>query len=247
VRANFTGAPYSNTWYPIALANRLYGADLEPKTGDIKVTINSGFPDWYFGTDGKPAWNKYDFVSVVFHEIAHGLGFSGSTKVLPDSKAGSWGIGSATLYPLIYDQFVINGSGQKLIDSFPNNSKTLGDQLQSGNLYFKGKYAFAAGGSANPKIYAPPTWQQGSSFSHLDESTYPISSGNSLMTPSLANGEAVQVPGPITLGIFEDIGWAGSATIAPTVTPASPTATPRPAYSHFNFFPAILRSVQRGQ
>ncbi|MCK7534680.1 MAG: hypothetical protein MZV63_28610 [Marinilabiliales bacterium] len=32
---------------------------------------------WYFGTDGNTPELLYDFVTVVLHEIGHGLGFTG--------------------------------------------------------------------------------------------------------------------------------------------------------------------------
>jgi hypothetical protein len=51
------------------------------------------------------------------------------------------------------------------------------------------------------------TWQQGSSYSHLDEATYPAGNANSLMTPQLSSAEAIHSPGPITQALFKSIGW----------------------------------------
>ena len=69
----------SNTWYPIALANKLAGRDLAPNSSDITVNFSSNVTNWYFGTDGSVAYaaGKYDFVSVVLHEIGHALGCVG--------------------------------------------------------------------------------------------------------------------------------------------------------------------------
>jgi hypothetical protein len=58
-----------------------------------------------------------------------------------------------------------------------------------------------------PKIYAPRTFDAGSSYSHWDDGTFLRGNVNSLMTPSLANGEAIHNPGPVTLGFFKDMGW----------------------------------------
>ena len=58
-----------------------------------------------------------------------------------------------------------------------------------------------------PKLYAPAAWQAGSSYSHLDEATYPAGNANSLMTPAIGANEVIHSPGPITLGIFSDSGW----------------------------------------
>jgi len=45
---------------------------------------------------------------------------------------------------------------------------------------------------------------------------YPAGNPNSLMTPQIGAREAIHDPGPITRGIFEDIGWS--------VGPTTPTA-----------------------
>lgn len=209
---NQSGLP-ANVWYPSALANRLHGSDLAPSEPDILTTINSDFPSWYFGLDGNTPFNQYDFVSVVLHELGHGLGFTGSMRV--SSGVGSWGFyGSINppYTPTVYDRFIVNGAGQNLVTAFPNISGQLAAQLTSNNLFFNGPNAIAANGGARPKMYAPASWQQGSSFSHLDENTYPAGTPNSLMTPALANGESNHNPGPIALAIFQDIGWTSLNT-----------------------------------
>lgn len=111
--------------------------------------------------------------------------------------------------PLIFDRFAVNGAGQSLLDTnlFPNPSSALAAQLTSGNVAFNGPNANAANSGIPPRLYAPNPWEQGSSFSHLDEDTYPPGDVNSLMTPKLSLGESVHTPGPITRGIFSDLGW----------------------------------------
>lgn len=236
---DFGGVPNANTWYPSALANKIYGQDLDTETVDIEASFNSSFSGWYFGTDGLPGYDQYDFTSVVLHEIGHGLGFSGSMTFT--GSGGYWGRG--TPFPFVYDRFVVNGSGQSLLNTqlFPNYSSVLGAQLTGGDLYFNGSHAVAAaGGSLGPRLYAPGSWEQGSSYSHLDEDTYTLGGGNALMTPSLANGEAIHIPGPIALGVFEDIGWS--------ITPATqPVPTEPPVYTNFTFFPTLFFNVQTGQ
>jgi hypothetical protein len=202
---NFDAAPKRNTNYPIALANKLAGADLRPNNPDIEVLFNSTFQTWYLGTDGRPAPNQCDLASVALHEFGHGLGFAGSAY--STGSAGGW---YDYPYPVIYDTFVVNGSGLNLFTTYQNNSAALGAQLVSDNLYFSGSRAVAANYGVRPRLYAPTTWQQGSSFSHLDEKTFPKGSPNALMTPVLNYGEAVHTPGPITLGLFEDLGWTAA-------------------------------------
>ncbi len=80
INANFAAAPRGNTWYPGALANALAGYDLSPTHSDIYAEFNSAFSNWYFGTGSSTPSGKYNFVSVVLHELAHGLGFISSLE-----------------------------------------------------------------------------------------------------------------------------------------------------------------------
>ncbi len=200
---NFSGAPQTNTWYQIALANALHGSDLDPVKDDFAMAFSSSF-SWYYGTDGNPPPGQVDLVSVVLHEICHGLGFAGSMNVTVG--IGSWGGGTA--YPFIYDRFTENGASNALLDTalFPNPSVALRNQLVSGNIFFDGTAANAANGGSRPRLYCPATWSGGSSYSHLNNATYDGTS-NALMTSSIAYGEAIHIPGPVTLGLLNDEGW----------------------------------------
>jgi hypothetical protein len=92
------------------------------------------------------------------------------------------------------------------VSVFANNTITLGNQLISDNLFFDGANANAANGGARPKLYAPTTWDPGSSYSHLDEGTF-NNTFNALMTPILDNAESIHYPGAIALGMLKDTGW----------------------------------------
>ncbi len=208
---NFPGAPLTGTWYPAALAKKLSGSDLTAglsDPSDIVANFNGAF-SWYFGTDGNPG-AQFDLMSVVLHELGHALGFSGSMTVT--SGVGSWGPGG---FPFVYDVSAINGSSQALVNTslFPNPSAALGSQLVSNNIFFNGINAKISNGGIPPKLYAPDTWSQGSSFSHLDEVTYPAGNANSLMTPMIGPGEAIHDLGSIVRGLLIDIGWTA---VAPT-------------------------------
>ena len=236
---DFPGAPVANTWYPYPLANKLAGSDLDPANPDILASFNSARSDWYFGTDANPPLTEFDLVSVVLHEIGHGLGFAGSMVV--SGGVGSWGFGSGL--PFIYDRFTENGSGQSLWQDFPNNSAALANQLTGGDIFFDGPNTNPANGGSPAGLYAPGTWQQGSSYSHLDE----VFNGtpNALMTYSLNNGEANHAPGPVMLGIFADLGWtidAGSPTPTGTVPGPTPTLTPTPMMDETSYLPAVVRN-----
>ena len=71
--------------------------------------------------------------------------------------------------------------------------------------------------SPGPSMPLPISrWEEGSSFSHLDETTYPAISGNALMTPAIHFGETEHDLGPIVLGMFQDMGWPTSGSPAAT-------------------------------
>lgn len=214
-----SGTPIPNTVYPIALLNALYNSDLAPGSSDITSLFNRDCDDpgsdlWYFGTDGATPSGKIDFVSVVLHELGHGLGFTGSASYDDGTDTaecnGSAGGGCLNSPPYVYDRFVVDASseGTSLLDTdtYPNNSAALGTILTGGSLHFDGTAAAFANGSALPPLYSPGSWQPGSSYAHLDESSY-NGSPHALMTPALSTQEANHSPGAITCGLFQDMGW----------------------------------------
>jgi hypothetical protein len=203
---DFPNAPQPGTWYAVALAEKLAGVDLNVTTdADIDANFSSAVSNWYYGTDGNTPPGQFDLVTVVLHELCHGLTFAGSMTV--SGGLGSWGISSG--FPFTYDRFGQNGAGQSLINTtlFPNPSTALAAQLQSNSVFFSGPQAIMANGGTRPPLYAPASWIQGSSYSHLNESTYPAGNANSLMTPEIGMAEAIHNPGAVTLGMFRDMGW----------------------------------------
>ena len=205
----FPNAPLPNTWYVDALADALAGSDRNPDGFDINAVFNSTFSNWYFGTDGNPGAAEFDLVTVVLHEIGHGLGMTGSMQV-DNAGFGSWGLGTG--FPIIYDVFTETTGGAPLLatSSFPNPSITLGDALQD-RVFFDGPNADSVLGM-RPELYAPSTFLGGSSYSHFDENLFPFGTENGLMTPFLAMDEVIHDPGDQLLCLFEDLGWETTAT-----------------------------------
>jgi hypothetical protein len=105
---DFPNAPRANTWYPSALASKLAGADLTaPLDPHIIARFNSRlglFADclpgsgFYLGLDNRPG-TQIDLVTVLLHEMGHGLGF----QTFTDDETGQlfFGIPSVWDYHLV--------------------------------------------------------------------------------------------------------------------------------------------------
>ena len=74
VARDFSGSVFPDTWYQSALANKLAGFDLNPGVSDITEQFSSDFP-FYLGLDDNHGLQN-DLVTVVLHELCHGLGFA---------------------------------------------------------------------------------------------------------------------------------------------------------------------------
>ncbi len=206
----FTNAPDKDLYYPSALANAIAGKDLDPSSAEIVARFSSGTV-WYFGTDGRPSFGRYDLVTVVLHELCHGLGFLSSDTYDPYS-----GIGTLDR-PTAYDAFARTIDDKRLSD-LPTPSVELGRALTS-TLYWGGALGIAANNGTKPKIYSPTRYDDGSSVSHLDESTFPSGDKNSLMSPQLDAGEVIHDIGPIAVAMLEDLRTkppAGAVTALPS-------------------------------
>jgi hypothetical protein len=211
IHQNFSGALLAGTWYPQALANALRGADLAPSNPDISATFNSnlngssgclGGIGWYYGFDASPPGGDIDFVTVVMHEIGHGLGF----QTFVDLATGAKFAGSNDAYmvhleqagavPSTYPEMTNAGrvaasisdpslrwTGAGVTDAHPSIPLTAG---------LNGGYA---------RAYAPNPQQTGSSVSHWSKALTP----NEVMEPSYT--------GPnhdprLAFNLMEDIGWS---------------------------------------
>lgn len=204
--ADFEFAPRKNRYYPISVVEKITKSEITgPGSPDIVATFNKE-TKWYFGTDGKTPELLYDFVTVVLHEIGHGLGFTGFFFVT--GTVGGYG-NENTGDAAAFDIMIMNDKHEHLIDTgvFKMPSADLYNAFTSNRLFSGSPAAVAVNSENKPRLYAPSTWNDGSSIYHLNESTYPSNTQNSLMTHAIGKGEAIHDPGPITKGILADIGW----------------------------------------
>jgi hypothetical protein len=217
---DFAGALAAATWYPGALANALNGSDLDPGGVDISAQFNSAFGTtcpfprgWYYGLDGN-AGSDIDFVTVLLHEMGHGLGF----LTFVNSASGAKFLG-------FNDTFMLNledhGASPADYPSMTNAQRVVAS-TDPGNLHWVGAHVRAASGvltagkvGDHVRMFAPSSQQPGSSVSHWDTALTP----NQLMEPSYT----VPLDPGLELPLFQDIGWTLLATSPPaiSVTPSS--------------------------
>ena len=202
---DFEGSPVDTTFYPIALAEKLAGKNLNtPDGADINSNFSSTFP-FYFGLDGNPPSSEFDFVSIVLHELGHGLGFTGLVTFdnTVDPQIGSWDLVNSGKSS-IFTKYAELGDGS-LLTSLPTEGGATTNALISNDLFFNAPLTVVTLGE-RAKLFAPSAWNGGSSFSHLDENEFPAGDPNSLMSPSFGRGEAIHDPG-VSLDMFADMGW----------------------------------------
>lgn len=210
---DFTGAPKPSTFYPVALANKLHGSDLDPTQDDIGATFNSSvgttcpFPNvWYYGLNASPPGNKIDFVTVVSHELAHGLGFLTFVNLATGAKLQG-----------LDDAFMQNLEDHSTGQSYPamTDAQRVVASINTGNLHWTGPLvigdsAFLSVGKVAPsghvRMFAPNPAQPGSSVSHWD----------TVLTPN-EQEEPVYTGPDHTVGLSRpllcDIGWCSGKAV----------------------------------
>jgi len=136
---DFPGAPTANTWYVVAEANQLFGADLDALTDDISITFNSdvdnaaclGASNWYYGYDSNEGIHQ-DLLPVVLHELGHGLGFTAQV-IFP----GGMFPGGATPFPTAFSRFLFDNTLALRWDQMTDGQRVT-SSTNTGNLVWVG-------------------------------------------------------------------------------------------------------------
>jgi hypothetical protein len=225
IHRDFAGALVASTWYPQALANKLAQDDLDPSTDDITAQFSSALgttcalaETWYYGFDANPPPNTIDFVSVVTHELGHGLGF----VTFVDETTGSKFHG-------IDDAFERNLADGGVAWPDMTDAERAASAIHDGALVWVGASVtahagiLAAGrdGAGHVEMYAPNPVDPGSSISHWspactpNELLEPVYTGP-LHDPSLARWA------------LSDMGWDEPSISTTTTTLAGTTTTTTP-------------------
>lgn len=226
VHGNFANAPVLNTWYCQAVANSLAGVDLDPTSPDISAQFNTdlngsagclGGIGWYYGFDENPG-SDIDFVSVVLHEIGHGLGFQMFANVSTGVKLGGFNdtymlnleqVGGPTTYTAMTNAQRVNANRSDPALRWTGASVAAGAPLipVTGGLN---------GGLV--RVHAPNPIVVGSSVSHWSTAVTP----NELMEPNYT-GALHDVS--LALNLLQDIGWSVACLCAPELTTVADSDT----------------------
>ena len=139
---DFTGAIIPGVWYGKALTSKLYGADPDPTTADIRARFNinlgsagclTGTP-FYLGLDNNHG-ASVDLVTVLQHEFAHGLGF----QTFTNGATGAQLLGA----PSVWDAFLTDTSTGKVWRDM-TNAERVASALNNGRLAWAGSNVSAA-------------------------------------------------------------------------------------------------------
>lgn len=186
-----------DTWYGAPLANHLAGFDVYPLP-EVTARFNSdvdndtvlGSTDWYYGMDARPN-GHIDFVTVVLHEVGHGLNFFDMIDAdgsLPYDYLG------------IYDSLLEIGDGTSMKDLDTDQQREAA--ILSDDLWWGGDRGVEGNGGIRPRIYAPDPYESGSSVSHLDETVH----GLELMSPIYSGAD--HLISDMEVGMLLDMGWS---------------------------------------
>jgi hypothetical protein len=142
--SDFDHAPRANTWYPSALASKLQGSDVTtPDTPHIVARFNSRlglFSDcmpgsgFYLGLDNHFG-AQIDLVTVLLHELGHGLGF----QTFTDDVTGQQIMGM----PSIWDYYLLDNRSNKTWAQM-TDAERVASAVSGNGLSWNGAFVTAA-------------------------------------------------------------------------------------------------------
>lgn len=212
--ANFSQISGSGPYYATPLYNALTNTDVNGGTTAITITMNTNAGiNWGLGT-GAPGSTNYSWQSVVMHEVLHSMGFydgiGAVTTTLPNVPGtAAW----QNPGPTIFDTFSFVGSTGGTQFSALLTDQSRYSAIVSNNMFWTGANAVAANGGTPIKLYAPSTYESGSTYSHIDPSLTGVAG---LLFPALYDNTFFAGPTAVELGIMKDMGWSVSAIPEPS-------------------------------
>jgi hypothetical protein len=223
---DFPGAPFSNTWYHGALANKLSGSAATTEYPEIVTTFNSSVDTgcmnrpFYYGLNNSTPSGTINLLVVLLHELGHGLGFSSFVN----GSNGQFING----FPDIYARFMFDQT-QGLYWHQMNNAQREASAVNEDNVFWDGPNVLIASGflttgrdaaTGRVELYTPGSLQPGSSISHWSTAASP----NLLMEPAINLGLPIDLD--LTRQQMRDIGWYRDSTadlVPDTITNVQPS------------------------
>lgn len=191
---NFSNQVASATWYPVALAEKIAQRELNDSDDyEMEITINQN-ANLILDYEEEIPNGKYDLLTIILHEIAHGLGFlsiaekSDDGIILSDDNCFT-----------VYDLLLIDQKNNRLY--LQNNDPESLAELTTSNAIFL--FTLHPGDHAM-QCYAPGTFLDGISISHLDVTN---EQDSSLMIPYIPSGWQMQYIDEATMNIINNMGW----------------------------------------
>ncbi len=148
----YPGAEFPGTWYGSALADKRAGVDLNPGFADIGANFSSDF-DFYLGLDANHG-AKVNLVTVVLHELGHGLNFQTFVNTGNGALAGG--------YTDIYARYLVDTTNGLHWDQM-TNAERQASATKFGRLVWDGTNvttdvpAVLSLGSPEVRVLAPPS------------------------------------------------------------------------------------------
>jgi len=216
---NFAHAPETDVLYPVALANKFFGQDIDPSKADIRARFNSDIDSeniltgsqWYYGLDGQALLHDIDFVTVVMHELMHGLGFSSTINLTTGRKTE----GRDDVYSRhLYHSGMTPSSYADMTDQQRLVANTSAKELywDGAHVNNQARQRLIAGFSNNRvEIFAPSKVVANTSLSHFSNAVMP----NEMMEPFYT---AADHKIGLAASVLSDIGWGSEADLTIIVT-----------------------------
>ncbi len=219
VHGNFANVQFTNTFYHVALANKVSGSDLNGATAEINARFNSlvnnnagclGGNRFYYGYDNTTPAGTINLLVVLLHEMGHGLGFSSFVNGTSGALLGG--------IPDIFSIYMYDRSTGKYWSQM-TDAERQASALNTGNVLWDGANVKIASGfltagrdaaTGRVQLFTPNPLQPGSSISHFDTAAATNSMNNLLMEPVINIGLAIDLD--LTRQQMRDIGWFRDTT-----------------------------------
>ena len=228
--------------YPPALAEIIKGENLIGESAPHFIVGFSRDSDFYYGFTGEPPEFSIDFVTLAIHELIHGLGFHSSLREDGSFPAATLEVTDGTRnfsieieqWQRIYDvQMYSEGDGELIVDLEPQRREqavtsdtgllwdgTARPGKENSCSYGQRMAELKSAGVASdgkPQLHAPPTFDEGSSITHVHTDTEDIME---YLYPFPRDLD-------LSLGMLKDMGWEIDGNdFPPTCVPTGISVTP---------------------